>query len=142
MKSKKGFTLIELLVVIAIIGILAGIVLVSIRDVTPRAKDAAIKSDLQQIRTQAEIIYSDNASYNDLCTAADQLGTAQGLSTIEADLISQGTTFRCYADGDDYCVSADLLTGSEKTFCIDSNGLSKVYDSGDDCGDPNVFSCD
>nr|HQH20406.1 type II secretion system protein [Candidatus Pacearchaeota archaeon] len=45
MKSKQGFTLIELLVVIAIIGILAGLVIISMSGSQNAAKNARIQSD-------------------------------------------------------------------------------------------------
>ena len=48
-KKNKGFTLIELLVVIAIIGILSGLIIVSLGDATNQAKEAKINSALDQV---------------------------------------------------------------------------------------------
>lgn len=60
--KKKGFTLIELLVVIAIIGILSSVVLASLNIAREKAKDSAIKSDMETIRVQAELYYGDNGN--------------------------------------------------------------------------------
>jgi len=61
---KKAFTLIELLIVIAIIGILAGILFVSIGQ-TPliKARDSKRLSELQAIRTALTLYYTDNNAY-------------------------------------------------------------------------------
>lgn len=56
----KGFTLIELLVVVAIIGILASVVMSSLDSARKKGADAAIKSNLNSIRTQSSIWYDDN----------------------------------------------------------------------------------
>lgn len=66
---EKGFTLIELLVVIAIIGILSSVVLASLNTARSKGNDAAIKSNLANIRAQAEIQYDTLGCYSNTGTA-------------------------------------------------------------------------
>ena len=45
-KQKKGFTIVELVIVIGVIGILAGILIPTFVNVTQKAEEAALKSNL------------------------------------------------------------------------------------------------
>ncbi len=131
--KKRAFTLIELLVVIAIIGILTGIVLVSLRGARARARDARIRADIEQTRSIAEMIYDRDGNYSNLCSGNalnsgdSDYGTQ--LDSIATDINTQNAgqgVPECYASGDDYCVSARLATGSPaspKFICISSAGM-------------------
>ena len=71
--NKQGFTLIELLVVIAIIGILAGIVLVSLSGVREKSEVASLKSTLSSATTIASLCYNEEGS---LTAVNDSTATA------------------------------------------------------------------
>ena len=144
-KKGEGFTLIELLVVIAIIGILAAIVLVSLRGAPGRAKDARIKAAMNQVRAQAELIWTEpgSSSYLAVCGSASTLGAKTELQTIQTDIAEQQGTLAltCQANDDDYCVSAELTTedsaGATQYFCVDSGGRA-VTESAEPCDATNL----
>ena len=61
--SQKGFTLIELIVVVTIIGILAGIALINVRTAQTKAREAALKDNLFQMRKAIDNFYADKQRY-------------------------------------------------------------------------------
>ncbi len=126
-KKPKGFTLIELLVVIAIIGILAAIVLVSLRGARNAAYDAEIKMEIAQVRAEAEIFYADNGTYTGY-----SVGTALVPPTCSVDSTYQKSIS---ASGQDIAIWADLCKGTND-WCVDSTGKS-----GNISTDPTVGIC-
>jgi prepilin-type N-terminal cleavage/methylation domain-containing protein len=64
----RAFTLIELLVVIAIIGILATVVIASLNSARTKGRHAAIKSNLRNAVSQANIYFNENGTYTGLCS--------------------------------------------------------------------------
>ena len=60
---KRGFTLIELLVVIAIIGILSGVVMVSLNSSRQKARDTARIEYADEMRKAEELYFADAGCY-------------------------------------------------------------------------------
>ena len=61
-RQESGFTLIELLIVIVILGVLAGIVVFSVRGITDRGDESACKANLSTAQTAVEAYYAKNGS--------------------------------------------------------------------------------
>ena len=117
--NKKGFTLIELLVVIAIIGILSGVVLLNLGSESNKAKDARVKSAMNQIRTAME---SARVSDPELKYKVDGADVTKLKGDINALAKSTMTDLAASTDGSKWCGSVELHGGGY--FCVDSNGFA------------------
>ncbi|MCK9393541.1 type II secretion system GspH family protein, partial [bacterium] len=137
--QNKGFTLIELLVVIAIIGILAGIIVVSMGGAQNAAKDAKVQSTLSQMRTAAQMYsmshgnaYGTNAAIatsNDCDAVTDLVNTVGSDANFDtlcgAVLAMGGTTVPVVTvaiNGASWCAQTPLQTTG--SWCVDSTGYS------------------
>jgi general secretion pathway protein G len=62
---QSGFTLIELIVVVTIIGILAGVAISNVKWAQQKAREAALRHDLFEIRKAIDDYYADKQKYPD-----------------------------------------------------------------------------
>src|SRR5579884_58056 len=80
-QDQRGFTLIELLVVVTILGILAAVVVFSVRGVTDKGQSSAEATDAQVLRTAEEAYCAKNGNY----ATEPQLVSAGLLASVGTD---------------------------------------------------------
>lgn len=122
--SKRGFTLVELLVVIAIIGLLSGMLVISIPNIKAKARDSERVSDISSIATALALYHGDFNAYPSWTDGGYIDGSADPLSValknagtmtvVPADPLDTGD-YRYYyqsIDGKDYYLEYYLETNS------------------------------
>ena len=133
-KTRGGFTLIELLVVIAIIGILSAVVLASLNQARDQGNDASIKSEMSSIRSQAEIHYSNDSNYNQVC-GNNGVSVSSEISSIDTSLTETSGDVNCWSNGDgstdatEWAYTAQLTNDTNLYWCVDSTGASTEIDT-------------
>lgn len=90
-RDQSGFTLIELLIVIIILGVLAAVVVFSVRGITNNSEEAACKTEFRIVNTAIEAYYAENGTYDgDLAAAGTQKLALAAL--VDAGLLQSAPT--------------------------------------------------
>lgn len=106
---------------IAIIGILASVVLASLNSARSKGADAAVKSNLNNARAQAELFYDNNSNtYTNVCNAAG------GIQTMVngANNANGAGAMACNSTGTTWAAEAALVSNPALFYCVDSTGVS------------------
>ncbi len=126
--STRGFTLIELLVVIAIIGILSSVVLASLNVARGKGANAAVKANLNGIRSQAEVIADNNGQdYTTVCTDPNVVAAVTNAINVGSDVGAVAAN-RCNSAANAWAVNGKLKIQESGMdwWCIDSTGSPKL----------------
>src|SRR5208282_5482058 len=122
-KAQDGFTLIEIMVVIAIIGLLATLVVQSLRGATDKAKRTKAMADIAELKTALDRYYIDNGSYptTDQGLTALVSSPSQGTQPQTANYEEGGYIRRIPADpwGNPYVYQSDGSNYSLKSYGAD-----------------------
>lgn len=123
--NNKGFTLIELLIVIAVIGILSSVVVVALTSARNKAGNVSVKTNLYTIRNQAEIYFSNNQDYTNICS--DGVVVSAINTAINAGGDTGNVSTRCNGGSTAWAVNVTLRVaeGSNIYWCVDNSGASK-----------------
>ena len=98
-KRDEGFTLIELLIVIVILGILATVVVFSVRGITDQGQENACQTDARTLEVALEAYYAKYGSAAGIPTEV-QLETANLIRDVSENYNITGTTGEVVGVGD------------------------------------------
>jgi general secretion pathway protein G len=120
-QTQSGFTLIEIMVVILILGLLATIVVQSLRGATDKAKRVKAQADLHEFQTALDRYYLDNGYYPTSDQGLQALVSRPGSGRVPANYEEGGYIQRIPLDpwGNPYFYQSDGNTYSLKSFGAD-----------------------
>jgi general secretion pathway protein G len=128
-KTQGGFTLIEIMVVILILGLLATIVVQSLRGATDKAKRVKAQADLHELQTALDRYYLDSGFYPTGDQGLEALVSRPGSGRVPANYEEGGYIQRVPLDpwGNPYVYQSD-----GNTYTLKSTGRGGPQGGGGD----------
>jgi len=128
--NSRGFTLIEMMVVLLVVGVLAGIVLVNMFDVTKGGRDEKRVNDLELLKLGFRLYVEEYGTYPD-CTGGIQIEVGGSTITGGSSSCADGTQMQAFLNS---YFSGSRLPADPKG--PGSNDYYYYYDSIHNCNDP------
>lgn len=116
----RGHTLIELLLALFIVALLAGLVAPMVTGGVDRAKEAALKADLYQMRKAIDDFYADTGAYP---PELEELVRRRYLRRVPVDPLtdSRDTWHLVWSEEEDLRGIVDIRSGSDE---VDGDGVA------------------
>jgi len=126
----RGFTLIELLVVIAIIGMLSSVVLGSLNSSRGKAANAAVKSNMSNMRSQINLQFEDGP-FTSICSNSSPIFKFRTAAAQAGGGAAGGNANICNnnAPQTQYAISIELKVpeNGNNYWCLDYLGAFKGH---------------
>ena len=120
-RLEEGFTLIEIMVVILILGLLATIVVQSLKGATDKAKRTKAEADISEIKTALDRFYLDNGYYPTSDQGLTSLVTAPTGGRQPANYEEGGYIEKVPADPWGTCLHLNSLMFGVLTLWVDQH---------------------
>ena len=133
---KQAFTLVEILIVVIILGILAAIVIPQFTEASDDARESALSSDLQTVRSQIELYKVQHSMYPGRVRNADGTFTDWSGATFVSQLTS---TSDVNGDTDNSGYGPYLQEFPTNPFASGNGAAVAVGAAVEDDGDPGWF---